>query len=91
MNDIQKKIEETLDRVLTTTKCKKILDVKEAALVEPQIQKNVLAGVIENLVGVLDLTQNVLKIASTKMEELQSELISDHQSEICDKTAGRTY
>ena len=82
LNDIQKKIGETLDRVLTTTKCKKILDVKEAALVKPQIQKNVLAGVIENLVGVLDLTQNELKIASTKMEELQSELITNQKSVI---------
>ena len=49
---------------------------------KPQIQKNVMAGLIENLVGVLDFTQNALKSVSTKMEELQSELIVEQKSVI---------
>ena len=49
---------------------------------KPQIQKNVIAGLIENLVGVLDFTQNALKSVSTKMEELQSELIVEQKSVI---------
>jgi hydroxymethylglutaryl-CoA reductase len=80
--DEQKKIEAALNRALTSTNCKKILDMKEAALVKPQIQKNVLAGVMEDLVGVLDMTQNVLKTVSTKVEELQSELIANQKSVI---------
>ena len=72
---MQKKIQETLDSVLASTKCKKVSDIKETALVKPQIQKNVMAGLIENLVGVLNFTHDALKSVSTKMEELQSELI----------------
>ena len=66
--------------MLSSTKCKKVSDIKETALVKPQIQKNVMASLIENLDGLLDFTQNALKSVSTKMEEHESELIIEQKS-----------
>ena len=77
LNDVMKRIEKAFATALTSTKCKKMSDIKEAALMKPEVLKKDLAGVIVNLVGVLDFVQNVLPTASTKMEELQSELIAD--------------
>ena len=49
---------------------------------KPDVYKKDLAGAVVSLVGVLDLIQNVLPSAGTKMEELQSELIASQKSEI---------
>ncbi len=80
--DTEKKIEEALQSVLTLTKCKKLADVKESALVTPQITKNGLASTVESLVVVLDLSRNVLRSAAAKMEEIQSEQITSQKSVI---------
>ena len=50
--DVQKKIQETLNSVLASTKCKKVSDIKETALVKPQIQKNVVAGPSDRKLGI---------------------------------------
>jgi hypothetical protein len=56
--------------------------VKESALMKPDAYKKDFAGVIVNLVEVLDFAQNVLPSTATKMEELQAELIDDKKSVI---------
>jgi hypothetical protein len=53
LNGVHKKIKDALEPVLASTRCKKVTGhIKGAALVKPQIQKIVLAGIIENLVEV---------------------------------------
>ena len=82
LNDVMKRMEKCLATVFKSTKCKQLSDVKESALMKPDVYKKDLAGAVVSLVGVLDLIQNVLPSAGTKMEELQSELIASQKSEI---------
>ena len=82
LNDVMKRMEKCLAAVFKSTKCKQLSDVKESALMKPDVYKRELAGAFVNLVGVLDFIQNVLPSAGTKMEELQSELIASQKSEI---------
>ena len=82
LNDVMKSMEKCFAAVFKSTKCKQLSDIKESALMKPDVYKRDLASAVVNLVGVLDLIQNVLPSAGTKMEELQSELIASQKSEI---------
>ena len=57
--DVGKEITSCFDSLFSIAKCRKIEDLNEAALISPQIKKNVLASVILKLLNVLDSTHNV--------------------------------
>ena len=46
LNDVMKRIEKSLSAVFTSTKCKKLSDIKESALMKPDVYKKDLAGVL---------------------------------------------
>ena len=60
--DIQKKIQNTRDSVLSTFKCKMTVEITETILVSPKISENVLTSVVSGLVGRLDRAPNVLEL-----------------------------
>ena len=66
LNDVMKRIEKSLGSAVSPFKCKKLSDVKESALMIPDVHKKDFAGVILNLVEVLDFIQNFLPSAGTK-------------------------
>ena len=77
-----KDIRDCFDSLLSTAKCKKIEDLTDAVLVNTKITKNTLANAIVNLVSVLNTAHSVLKCASVRIEELQSECIDKQKSVI---------
>ena len=80
--DIQKKIQNTRDSVLSTFKCKMTVEITETILVSPNISGNVLASFVSGLVGRLDTEKNVMESASVKIKELQSDQIINQKGVI---------
>ena len=54
LNDVMKRMEKCLATVFKSTKCKQLSDVKESALMKPDVYKKDLAGAVVSLVGVQD-------------------------------------
>ena len=82
LHDAEKMIGTSLNLVLTTAKCKKLEELGEASLVTPQVKKNTLATLILNLVATVQSTHDMLKSASVRMEELQSDCVKSQKSVI---------